>query len=93
MSEETKATRTVKITNPQGLHVRPADMFVKRAINFQSKIEVIKDNERVDGKSILAILMLAAEAGTELRLEAVGPDAEAALESLAELVHQNFHED
>jgi phosphotransferase system HPr (HPr) family protein len=93
MSEETKATRTVKITNPQGLHVRPADMFVKRAITCQSKIEVIKDNERVDGKSILAILMLAADTGTELRLEAVGPDAEAALDSLAELVSQNFHED
>ncbi len=55
---------------------------------FQSRIEVIKDNERVDGKSILAILMLAAVAGTELRLEATGPDAEAALDSLAELVSQ-----
>jgi phosphocarrier protein HPr len=93
MTEETKATRTVKITNPQGLHVRPADLFVKRAVMFESKIDVIKGNERVDGKSILAILMLAADAGTELRLEATGPDAQAALDSLAELVSQNFHED
>jgi phosphotransferase system HPr (HPr) family protein len=92
MTEEVKAIRTVKITNPQGLHVRPADMFVKRAIQFESKIDVIKDNERVDGKSILAILMLAADAGTELRLEATGPDAEAALAALVELVSQNFHE-
>jgi phosphotransferase system HPr (HPr) family protein len=93
MTEEIKAVRTVKITNPQGLHVRPADLFVKRAILFESKIDVIKGNERVDGKSILAILMLAADAGTELRLEAIGPDAQAALDSLAELVSQNFHED
>jgi phosphocarrier protein HPr len=92
MTEETKARRTVKITNPQGLHVRPADMFVKRAVQFESKIEVIKDNERVDGKSILAILMLAAEAGTVLQLEATGPDAEMALDSLVELVSQNFNE-
>ena len=93
MTDEVKAVRVVTVTNPQGLHVRPADMFVKRAIGFQSKIEVIKGNERVDGKSILAILMLAADAGTELRLEATGPDAEAALDALVELVSQKFNED
>ncbi len=93
MTEEIKAVRTVTIINRQGLHVRPADMFVKRAIAFESRIDVIKGNERVDGKSILAILMLAADAGTELRLEATGPDAEAALDSLVELVSQKFNED
>ncbi len=93
MTEDIKAVRTVTIINRQGLHVRPADMFVKRAIGFQSKIEVVKGNERVDGKSILAILMLAADAGTELRLEATGPDAEAALDALVELVSQKFNED
>ena len=81
------------IRNQQGLHVRPADMFVKRAVQFQSTIEVIKDNERVDGKSILAILMLAAVAGTELQLEATGDDAAAALDSLEELVNQSFDEE
>ncbi len=93
MNEEIKAVRTVVIRNPQGLHARPADMFVKRAAQFQSTIEVIKDNERVDGKSILAILMLAAVAGTELRLEGTGVDAEQALDALAELVNQGFGEE
>jgi phosphotransferase system HPr (HPr) family protein len=93
MNQEPKAVRIVVIRNTQGLHARPADMFVKRAVQYQSNIEVIKDNERVDGKSILAILMLAAVAGTELRLEATGVDAEAALDSLAELVNQGFGEE
>ena len=93
MNEETKAIRTVVIRNQQGLHARPADMFVKRAAKFQSTIEVVKDNERVDGKSILAILMLAAVAGTELRLEATGIDATAALDALEELVNQGFGEE
>ena len=78
MAEGT-AFRTVVVTNPQGLHARPADMFVKLASKYQSNIEVIKDGERVDGKSILAILTLAAVQGTQLRIEATGPDAEAAL--------------
>ena len=84
--------RTVVVTNPQGLHARPADMFVKLASQYQSKIEVIKDGERVDGKSILAILTLAAVEGTQLEIEATGPDAEAALDALAELVQRNFAE-
>jgi phosphotransferase system HPr (HPr) family protein len=93
MNEQNKAVRTVVIRNPQGMHARPADLFVKRAAQYQSTIEVIKDNERVDGKSILAILMLAAVAGTELRLEAIGVDAESALDSLEELVNQGFGEE
>ena len=93
MSEATTAERTVKITNTQGLHVRPADMFVKRAVQFTSQIDVVKDHERVDGKSIMNLLMLAAVAGTELRLIATGPDAQQAVDALAELVSQNFHEE
>ncbi len=91
MTDET-AVRIVVITNPQGLHARPADMFVKLAVQFQSKIEVIKDGERIDGKSILSILTLAATEGTQLRLEATGPDAHAALEALAGLISSNFAE-
>jgi phosphotransferase system HPr (HPr) family protein len=85
-------TRTVVVTNPQGLHARPADMFVKLASRYDSKIEVIKDGERVDGKSILAILTLAAVEGTQLVIEATGPDAEAALDVLAKLISDNFDE-
>lgn len=85
-------TRTVVVTNPQGLHARPADLFVKLACQYQSRIEVIKDGERVDGKSILNILTLAAVEGTQLEIVATGPDAEAALDALAELVQTNFSE-
>lgn len=85
-------TRTVIVTNPQGLHARPADLFVKLASRFQAKIEVVKDGERVDGKSILAILTLAAVEGTRLDIEASGPDAEAALNALSELIQLDFGE-
>jgi len=90
---ELKAQRTVIVTNPQGLHARPADMFVKLANRFESRIEIVKDSERVDGKSILAILTLAAAEGTTLSIEATGRDAEQALDALVELVAQNFAED
>ena len=85
-------TQTVVVTNPQGLHARPADMFVKLAGRYEARIEVIKDGERVDGKSILAILTLAAVEGSELTIEATGPDAEAALDALAKLVSRDFDE-
>ncbi|MGD9720464.1 MAG: HPr family phosphocarrier protein [Pirellulales bacterium] len=84
--------RLVIVHNPQGLHARPADLFVKLASRYQATIEVIKDSERVDGKSILAILTLAAVQGTQLRIEATGPDAEAALDALAELVTRDFED-
>ncbi len=85
-----KLTRSVVVTNPQGLHARPADQFVKTALRFQSKIEVVKDSERVDGKSILSMLTLAAMEGTKLSLEATGADAQQALDALAELFLRNF---
>ncbi len=88
-----RLSRTVVVSNPQGLHARPAHEFVKLASRFQAKIELVKGDERVDGKSILALLTLAAGAGTELRIEAEGGDAEAALDALAELVAHNFAED
>ncbi|HEX7376230.1 MAG TPA: HPr family phosphocarrier protein [Pirellulales bacterium] len=87
-----RATKIVVITNPQGLHARPADLFVKTATRFTCKIELVKGRERVDGKSILALLTLAAVAGTELLIEADGPDAEQALEALAKLVEGDFAE-
>ncbi len=92
MAELTVA-RTVVVTNPQGMHARPADLFVKLASQYQSRIEVIKDGERVDGKSILAMLTLAAVEGTQLQIEATGPDASAALDALTELVLHNFADD
>ena len=87
------ASRTVVVTNPQGLHARPADLFVKLATRFAAKVELVKGDERVDGKSILAILTLAAAAGTRLSIEADGPDAEQALDALAKLVEHGFAEE
>jgi phosphocarrier protein len=91
MAEGT-ASRTVVVTNPQGLHARPADLFVKTASQYQSTVEVIKDGERVDGKSILAILTLAVVAGSQLEIVATGPDADAALDALTGLIVRNFDE-
>jgi phosphotransferase system HPr (HPr) family protein len=90
---EPKASRTVMVTNPQGMHARPAGLFVKLASKFQSNIEVAKDKERVDGKSILALMTLAVAAGSSLTIDAMGPDAEQAVLALAELVRQGFAED
>ena len=87
------ASRTVIVVNPQGLHARPVDLFVKLANQFESRIEVIKGGERVDGKSILSVLTLAAEQGTQLSIEATGHDAEAALDALAELIEKGFAEE
>jgi phosphotransferase system HPr (HPr) family protein len=80
----------VVVRNPQGLHARPADALVKTALRFVSRIELVKDSERVDGKSILSILTLAAEEGTKLSIEATGDDAEEAVEALAGLFARNF---
>ena len=90
---EATATKTVTIVNPQGLHARPADLFVKLASQFNAQIAVGKGPERVDGKSILGILTLAAEQGSELVIDASGPDADRALMALVELVEDGFRED
>lgn len=80
------ASKTVTIVNPHGLHARPADLFVRRAIRFDSSIEIIKGPLRVDGKSILQLLTLAAPYGTELTILAKGRDAAEAVEALARLL-------
>jgi phosphotransferase system HPr (HPr) family protein len=87
-----KLNRVVMVANPQGLHARPANLIVKLLSQFQAKIEIIKDNERVDGKSILDLLTLGAPQGTNLIVEADGPDANSALEALAMLFASNFGE-
>lgn len=80
------------VGNAQGLHARPASLIVKLANQYQARIEFIKDNSRIDGKSILDILTLGAPQGTNLVIEADGPDAESALEALAALFTSNFGE-
>ena len=86
------ARRHVKITNEEGLHMRPAYQFAKLAGQFQAEIRVLHDGKEVNGKSILDLTLLAAYRGTQLELEARGPDAEAALEALSRLVFSEFRE-
>ena len=86
------ARRQVEIVNALGLHLRPADKFVRLAHQFQAEVRVIHEGQEFNGKSILDLTSLAAERGTRLDLEAHGPDADAAVAALAELVAARFHE-
>ena len=88
--ETTVARRQVEVTNSLGLHMRPANKFVELALQFQAEIRVHYNGNEFNGKSILDLTSLAAECGTRLDLEARGPDAAAAVESLADLVSARF---
>jgi phosphocarrier protein len=84
--------RAVQIVNKNGLHARPAAEIVKLAAKFQSEITIVKDDLDVNGKSIMGVMMLAAEHGSTILLRADGPDADAALDALASLVSNKFGE-
>jgi phosphocarrier protein HPr len=86
------ARRQVEITNAYGLHLRPADKFVKLASKFQSEVQITYKGKKHNGKSILELTTLAAECGTRMELEARGPDAEQAVAALADLVMARFYE-
>jgi phosphotransferase system HPr (HPr) family protein len=83
-------TRNITIRNEQGLHARPAEMFVRLAQQFRSQIEVVHEGRRVPAKNIIDLLTLGATQGTELTLEADGEDAHEAVEALARLVENGF---
>lgn len=85
-------TRNVIVRNPQGLHARPADLLVRLASKFQSNIHIGNNGEVVDCKSILSLLTLGAEQGTQLSLSAEGADAAEALQSISELFEAGFDE-
>ena len=91
MSTE-KISLTVTVLNPQGLHARPADLIVRLASQFASMIEIGKQGEWVDAKSILSLLTLGAAQGTELELHATGSDAADAIKAIGELFSQGFNE-
>jgi phosphocarrier protein len=86
------AEREVQIVNRNGLHARPAAEIVKAAAKFKSDITSVRDDLEVNGKSIMGVMMLAAEFGSTLQLRADGPDADQALEALARLVASKFGE-
>jgi len=86
--------RTVAIQNKYGLHARPAAEFVKLASRFMSDVFVRKqDGDEVNGKSIMGMMMLAAEFGSEITIRACGSDAEGAVRDLAALIDGRFGEE
>jgi len=86
-------TREMTVSNKLGIHARPAAMFVKTASRFNSDIYVEKDGEKINGKSIMGLMMLAAGPGSKLKVHAHGQDAAQALKELEALVHRKFDEE
>ncbi len=87
---EQVVVREAVIQSEPGLHARPASAFVKLASKFESEIWVGCDNDRVNGKSIIGLLTLAAGKGVKIAIEAEGKDAKAAVEALVLLVKADF---
>lgn len=88
-----KVRKKIVVENKLGLHARPAALFVQTANKFESHIVVEKDNEKVNGKSIMGILMLGAERGSSIIIEAEGQDAQEAIVELERLVSSNESND
>lgn len=86
-------TRTVRIPNLLGLHARPAAEVVKIASRFTAEIFLAKEDLEVNGKSIMGVMMLAAECGSELRVSAIGEDGREAVTAIVELVENGFGEE
>jgi len=88
-----KAEKEIAIVNRLGLHARPAALFVKVASRYRSDVWVKKENEEVNGKSIMGLMMLAAGQGSKLRVRCEGPDAARALDEIEQLINARFNED
>lgn len=86
------AELSVQIVNKNGLHARPAAEIVKAAARFQSDITLRRDDLEVNGKSIMGVMMLAAEYGSTLQLHATGPDEAEAVAALAAIIANKFGE-
>ncbi|HYC50126.1 MAG TPA: HPr family phosphocarrier protein [Gemmatimonadaceae bacterium] len=84
--------RTVTIANQNGLHARPAAEIVKLAAKYKADILLVRDDLEVNGKSIMGVMMLAAEYGSSLVLRAEGPDEQEAVGALAKLIESKFGE-
>ena len=82
----------VQVTNKNGIHARPAAEIVKLAARYKSQITMARDDLEVNGKSIMGVMMLAAECGSTLTLRADGPDADDALTALTTLINGRFGE-
>lgn len=83
-------TKEFTVTNKLGIHARPAAQFVKTASTFSCDVQVEKDDEQADGKSIMGLMMLAAGHGSVITITTEGEDADAALETLGALISKDF---
>lgn len=88
-----EASSQVQIVNKYGLHARPAAELVKLANRFACEVWIRKDEVEVSGKSIMGVMMLAAECGSTVEIRARGDDSQAAVDALAQLVQNRFGED
>jgi len=88
-----KSEKEIAIINRLGLHARPAAMFVRIASRYRSEVWVEKEGERINGKSIMGLMMLAAGQGSKLTISCEGPDADKVMEELEQLIEQKFNED
>ncbi|HVU06986.1 MAG TPA: HPr family phosphocarrier protein [Verrucomicrobiae bacterium] len=86
-------SKELTVSNKLGIHARPAAMFVKTANRFACDIFVEKDGEKINGKSIMGLMMLAAGPGSKLTLHASGADAQHAIAELEALVKRKFDEE
>jgi phosphocarrier protein HPr len=87
------ARRTVEVVNARGLHARASAKFVKAAAQFDAEVRVTRDGQTVDAQSIMGLMMLGAGPGSMLEITAEGPDAEAAVDGLCQLVADRFDEE
>ena len=92
-SEQPTISKDLIIQNRNGLHARPAALFVKTSSRFHSEVWVEKDGEKVNGKSIMGLMMLAAGKGSVLRITAEGEDAVTVMQELEHLVSTRFGEE
>lgn len=86
-------TRRLTIKNRLGLHARAAALLMQTASRFKADVQVSKDGQAVDGKSILGLMMLAAGQGSEIEIAVAGEDADAAMGALIELIENGFNEE
>ena len=81
-----------RIVNRLGMHARPSAMLVTAASRYESDVFLTKDGLRVNGKSIMGVMMLAAEKGSEILIEAEGPDEQEAVQAIAKVIESGFGE-
>jgi phosphocarrier protein len=93
MTAAAAARRTVEIVNARGLHARASAKFVKAAAQFDAEVKVSREGQTVDAQSIMGLMMLGAGPGSEIEIAAEGPEAQAAVDGLAQLVADRFDED